>query len=52
MNGLKGLSAPVVGRASQPQLILRIRSQTDDHELLAMAWQAAFEKARDLGWIV
>jgi hypothetical protein len=37
---------------NQPQLILRRRSETDDHELLAQAWQAANEKARELGWIV
>ena len=36
----------------QPQLILRRRTQTDDHELLAQAWQAANDKARELGWIV
>ena len=37
---------------NQPQLILRRRSDTDDHELLAQAWQAANDKARELGWIV
>jgi hypothetical protein len=37
---------------SQPQLILRRRTATDDHALLAAAWQAANEKARELGWIV
>jgi hypothetical protein len=37
---------------NQPQLILRRRSDTDDHELLARAWQAANDKARELGWIV
>ena len=36
----------------QPQLILRRRTPTDDHELLAQAWQAANKKARELGWIV
>jgi hypothetical protein len=35
----------------QPQ-ILRRRSDTDDYELLAKAWQAANEKARKLGWLV
>ena len=35
----------------QPQLLLRIRTQTDDHELLAKAWQAVNDKARELGWI-
>jgi hypothetical protein len=37
---------------NQPQLILRRRSDTDDHELLARAWQTANDKARELGWIV
>ena len=38
--------------SNQPQLILRRRSETDDHTLLARAWQAANDKARELGWIV
>jgi hypothetical protein len=38
--------------SDQPQLILRRRTQTDDHELLAQAWEAANDKARELGWIV
>jgi hypothetical protein len=37
---------------NQPQLILKRRSETDDYELLAQAWQAANDKARELGWIV
>ena len=37
---------------NQPQLILRRRSETDDHTLLAQAWRAANDKARELGWIV
>jgi hypothetical protein len=36
----------------QPQLILRRRSETDDQTLLAQAWRAANDKARELGWIV
>jgi hypothetical protein len=36
----------------QPQLILRRRSQIDDHELLARAWHVANEEACQLGWIV
>jgi hypothetical protein len=36
----------------QPQLILRNRTQTDDFELLAKAWKAACDKARELGWMV
>src|SRR5262249_55671324 len=38
--------------AGQPQLILLERSKTDDYELLADAWKAANDKARELGWIV
>jgi hypothetical protein len=33
----------------QPQLVLRRRTATDDHELLARAWQAANEKAQRAG---
>jgi hypothetical protein len=36
----------------RPQLILRERTKTDDHELLADVWKAANDKARELGWIV
>jgi hypothetical protein len=36
----------------RPHLILRERTRTDDHELLAEAFQAAVAKARELGWIV
>lgn len=35
----------------QSQLILRHRTKTDNHELLAKAWIAATVKARALGWI-
>jgi hypothetical protein len=35
--------------SEQPQLILRRRTPTNDHALLATA---ANEKARELGWIV
>ena len=38
--------------SNKPQLVLKRRSETDDHELLARAWQAANTKARELGWIV
>ena len=38
--------------AGQPQLILKQRTETDDHEILAGAWQAANVKAREAGWIV
>ena len=36
----------------QPQLMLRLRTKTDDYELLARAWMTANRKARELGWIV
>jgi hypothetical protein len=38
--------------SNQPQLILKRRTQTDDYVVLARAWQAANDKARELGWIV
>src|SRR6478735_3321771 len=36
----------------QPQLMLRLRTTSDDYELLARAWMVANAKARELGWIV
>jgi hypothetical protein len=39
-------------KSNEPQLILRRRTATDDHALIALAWQAANAKARELGWIV
>jgi hypothetical protein len=50
--GLSGFYAVYYKPSNQPQLILRRRSETDDNELLAQAWQAANDKARELGWIV
>ena len=47
-----GFCAVYYKPSNQPQLILRRRTDTDDHELIARAWQAANEKARELGWIV
>jgi hypothetical protein len=47
-----GFCAVYYKPTNQPQLILRRRTDTDDHELLAQAWQAANDKARELGWIV
>jgi hypothetical protein len=47
--GFRAIYYKPVGR---PQLILRERSKTDDYELISGAWQAANEKARELGWIV
>jgi len=39
-------------RANEYQLVLRRRTATNDHALLARAFQAAIAKARELGWIV
>ena len=33
------------------QLVMRGRTATEDYELLARVWQAADDKARELGWI-
>ena len=41
-----GFRAAYFKRPYHPQLVLRC-----DHELLARAWQAATEKARELGWV-
>jgi hypothetical protein len=38
--------------SNRPHLILNRRTDTDDHVLLAQAWQAANHKAREMGWIV
>lgn len=46
-----GLRAAYCKRPNFPQLKVRRRTDTDDHELLAQAWQAANAKARELGWI-
>jgi hypothetical protein len=46
-----GFCAAYYKPAGQPQLILKHRTRTDDHELLAKAWKAASDKARELGWI-
>jgi hypothetical protein len=36
----------------QPQLVLISSDATEDHDLRARIWQAAIDKARELGWIV
>ena len=36
----------------QSELILRERTKTDDDDLMSRAWEAANDKARELGWIV
>jgi len=48
---VSGFKAVYYKPTNQPQLILRRRSDTDEHELLARVWQAANNKARELGWI-
>jgi len=48
----EGFRAVYYKPSDQPQLILRYRTETDNYELLAQAWQAANDKARELGWIV
>ena len=48
---VSGFYAVYFKPSNHPQLILRRRSDTDDHELLAQAWPAANDKARELGWI-
>jgi hypothetical protein len=47
-----GFFAAYTKPSNAPQLILRRRTETDNHELLAQAWHAANHKARELGWIV
>lgn len=49
---LEGFAAVYYKPPDQPQLILRMRTETDDYELLARVWEAATDKARELGWIV
>ena len=46
---MAGFCAAYYKPSNQPQLILRRRTDTGDHELIARAWQAANQKARELG---
>ena len=46
-----GFRAAYCRRPHHPHLIVRRRTDTDDHEVIAQAWQAANDKARELGWI-
>jgi hypothetical protein len=46
-----GFCAAYCRRPHHPQLIVRRRTDTDDVEMIAQAWQAANEKAREIGWI-
>jgi hypothetical protein len=47
-----GFCAVYYKSTDQSQLILRLRTKSDDYELLARARMAANQKARELGWIV
>ena len=38
--------------ARSPELVLKHRAQTKDTDLMVRAWEAANERARELGWIV
>jgi len=46
-----GFRAAYCRRPHYPQLIVRRLTDTDDHEVIAQAWQTAKAKARELGWI-
>jgi hypothetical protein len=52
VTALGGFYAAYCKRPNQPQLLVRRRTDTEDHELLAAAWRAANTKARELGWLV
>ena len=45
-----GFRAAYCKRPNFPQLKVRRRTDTDDQEVLAQAWQAATDKERELGW--
>jgi hypothetical protein len=47
-----GFRAAYCKGPNHPQLKVRRRTETDDYEVLARAWQVATAKARELGWIV
>jgi len=49
---LAGFAAVYYKPANEPRLILRRCSDTDDYDLMARVWEAANDKARELGWIV
>jgi hypothetical protein len=46
-----GFRAEYWKRPNHPQLKVRRCTHTENYELLAQAWQAANDKARELGWI-
>jgi hypothetical protein len=47
-----GFCAVYYKSTDKPQLMLRLRTKTEDYELLARAWIVANRKARELGWIL
>ena len=47
-----GFRAEYLKRPNHSQLKVRRCTDTENHELLARAWQAANSNARELGWIV
>jgi hypothetical protein len=49
---LAGFVAVYYKPSSEPHLVLRRRTNTNDYELIARVWAAANAKARELGWIV
>jgi hypothetical protein len=46
-----GFRAEYWKRPNHPQLKVRRCTETENHELLAKAWQAANAKPREFGWI-
>jgi hypothetical protein len=49
---ITGFFAVYGKKPGPPQLLLKDRARTDDHALLAAAFQAAVSKARELKWMV
>ena len=43
--------AVYVKSVNSPLLVLKLRAPTTDVELMLRAWEAANDKARELGWI-
>ena len=43
--------AVYVKSVNSPLLVLKLRAPTTDVELMIRAWEAANDKARELGWI-
>ena len=43
--------AVYVKPVNSPLLVLKLRAPTTDVELMVRAWEAANDKARELGWI-